>query len=135
MKPGERSGNADGRAGHEEDALDRAARRAHGAQDGDVVPLVLHQHDQAGDDVERRDQDDQRQDQEHDIALDRERGEKSLVALLPGLNMRSPGPTASSNAGQHFVDLLGLVDHHLDGARRRIRRRRNIPAPRRAACR
>ena len=32
--------------------------------------LVLHQHDQAGDDVERGDQDDQRQDQEHDVALD-----------------------------------------------------------------
>ena len=47
-----------------------AARRPHRAQDRDVAALVLHQHDHAGDDVEGRDEDDQRQDQEHDVALD-----------------------------------------------------------------
>ncbi len=39
--------------------------------------LVLHQHDQAGDDVERRHQDDQGQDQEHHIALDLQRVEEA----------------------------------------------------------
>ena len=80
---GERAGDADRRARHQEDAHHRAARRAHGAQDGDVAALVLHQHDQAGDDVERGDQHDQRQDHEHDVALDLQRREEGLVALPP----------------------------------------------------
>ena len=45
--------------------------------------LVLHQHDQAGDDVERSHQHDQRQDEEHHVALDLERAEEGLVALPP----------------------------------------------------
>ena len=81
---GDRSDNADGRAGHEEDALDGASRRTHGAQDRDVVRLVLHQHDHAGNDIEGGDEDDERQDEEHHVALDRERGEEGLVAALPG---------------------------------------------------
>src|SRR5258708_27251563 len=40
------------------------------AHDGDVTALVLHQHDQAGNDVERRHHDDQGEDKEHHIALD-----------------------------------------------------------------
>ena len=62
---------------------DRAAGGAHGAQDRDVTALAAHQHGDAGDDVERRDQDDQGQDQEHDVALDLERREEMRVQLLP----------------------------------------------------
>ncbi len=47
------------------------------------LALVLHQHDQAGDDVERRHQHDQRQDQEHHVALDLQRVEEGRVALPP----------------------------------------------------
>ncbi len=50
---------------------------AHGAQDRDIAALVLHQHDQAGNDVQRRDQHDQGQDQKLHVALGRERGSES----------------------------------------------------------
>ena len=115
QEAGERAGNADRRAGHEEDPLDGAARRAHGAQDGDVVALVLHQHDKARNDVERRDQDDHGQDQEHDVALDRERAEESLVALLPGLNCEAgTGGVAAAPSVMSSI-AIGIVDHDLDG--------------------
>ena len=69
--------------------------------------LVLHQHDQAGDDVEGRDQDDQRQDQEHDVALDLERVEEARVRLLPVEHAvlraerasRSARPTSRTRSG------------------------------------
>ena len=55
--------HADAHAGDQEDAHHRAARGAHGAQDGDVGRFVLHQHVEARDDVERGHHDDQPQDQ------------------------------------------------------------------------
>ena len=55
----------------------------HGAQDGDVPRLVLHQHHHARDDVEGSDQDDQGQDQEHHVALDVERADQCRIGLLP----------------------------------------------------
>ena len=73
----------DRRAGDEKDAHDRAPRRAHGAEDCDGARLVLHQHDEAGDDVERSHQHDQRQNGEHHIALDRQHVEKAAVELAP----------------------------------------------------
>ena len=47
------------------------------------LAFVLHQHDQAGHDIERRHQHDQGQDQEHHVALDLERVEEGGVALAP----------------------------------------------------
>src|SRR5690606_16568948 len=81
--PRDRSDDADAGAAHQEDAHDHAARGAHGPQHRDVAPLVLHQHDQAGDYVERRHQDDQGEDQEHDVALDLKRVEEAGVGPLP----------------------------------------------------
>src|SRR3546814_18012127 len=74
---------ADAGAGYEEDSQDHAARHADRPGDGDSPALVLHQHDLAGNDVERGDDDDQRQDQEHDVALDLERGEETRIDTLP----------------------------------------------------
>src|SRR3546814_8280512 len=49
----------------------------------DVASLVLHQHDQAGNDVERGHHDDQGENQEHDVALHLERVDEGRVGLLP----------------------------------------------------
>ena len=77
------------------------------------LALVLHQHDQAGDDVERRDQDDQRQDEEHDVALDLERREEGAVALPPvGEHDRALGRLVDGRA--RLVDAVGVVEEHLD---------------------
>ena len=56
--------------------------------------LVLHQHDEAGDDVERRHQDDQRQDQEHHIALDFAAASNRLEFMSCQVMMRANGPAA-----------------------------------------
>src|SRR6185437_7335414 len=82
-KAEEGADEADAGTSENEDAQDRAPRRTHGAEDRDVAPLILHHHDHAGDDVERRDEDDQRQDQEHDVALDLDGVEEAEIALLP----------------------------------------------------
>ena len=87
QKASQGAGNADRGSGHEKDPLHAAARGPHGAQDGDVMPLILYQHDEARNDIEGGDQDDERQDQEHHIALDSERAEEGLVALLPRLDI------------------------------------------------
>ena len=57
--------------------------RAHGAQDAYVAALVLHQHDQPRRDVERGNDDDDSENQEHHVALDLERTEERGVALAP----------------------------------------------------
>ena len=97
---GQRADHADRGAAEQEDAQDRAAARAHGAQDGDVAALVLHQHDQAGDDVEGGDQDDQRQDQEHDVALDLHELEEAAIGVLPVGDAQRP-------FGQRLADGIG----------------------------
>ena len=51
---GQRADHADAGARDQEHAHDGALGGAHGAQDADLAALVLHQHDQAGDDVEGR---------------------------------------------------------------------------------
>ena len=88
-------------AAEEEHAQDRAAGGAHGAHDGDVAALALHQHGDAGDDVEGGDQDDQGQDQEHHVALDLERGEEmaSWAAASRPAGRRSP-MRAAGRAGR-----------------------------------
>src|SRR5262249_10582405 len=75
--------HANRRPGDQEYAHDRTLRRTHGAQDGDVLPLVLYEHDQSRDDVKRSDEHDKRQDQEHYIAFNLKRVEKCRVALTP----------------------------------------------------
>src|SRR6185437_2455435 len=62
QKTRERADDADARDGNEEDAHHRASRRDYGAQNGDVVALVLHQNDEARHDIERSDQDYQGED-------------------------------------------------------------------------
>src|SRR5712675_2307700 len=47
------------------------------------APLVLHHHDHAGDNIECGDDDNQRQDQEHDVALDLDGIEQARIRLLP----------------------------------------------------
>src|SRR4029077_11208575 len=77
QQPRDRTDDADAGAAQKEDAQNHAAGRTHGAQDRDVAALVLHEHDHRRDDVERRYQDDQGQDQEHDVAFDLNRGEET----------------------------------------------------------
>ena len=75
--------------------------------------LVLHQHDQPGDDVERRDEHDQGQDDEHDVALDLERREEGAVALAPvGQDHRPLGGHLDRLA--RLVDAVGVVEEDLD---------------------
>ena len=105
--------HADRGAGDQEHAHDRALRRAHGAQDGDVAALVLHQHDQAGDDVERRHQHDQRQDQEHHVALDLQRVEEGRVALPPVDHEDRPLRGLGDELPE-ARDLVGIVGVDLD---------------------
>ena len=109
----DRSDDADGRSGDEEHAHHGTARRTHGAQDRDVLRLVLHQHDQAGDDVERGHQHDQREDQEHHVALDFERAEEGAVALAPvGHEDRPACRLVDGGAG--LVYPVGIVEIDLD---------------------
>ena len=66
-----------------------------------------------GDDVERRDQHDQRQDEEHDVPLDLERGEEGAVALAPvGEQDRPLGRLLDRRA--RLVDPVGVVEEDLD---------------------
>ena len=107
-EPGERADHADRSAGDQEHPHDRALRGAHGAQDRDIAALVLHQHDQAGDDVQRRDQDDQGQDQEHHVALDLQRIEERRIALPP-VDQEYRPPAASVTDLRKASILSGLV--------------------------
>jgi len=115
-KAGQRAHDADRRADDQEDAQHRAARRAHGAQDGDVLSLVLHEHCQPRDDVEGRHHDDQRQNDEEDIFLDLQRVEKGLVALAPvGDDDRALDRLFDVEA--EIVHLLRIGDEGLDDGR------------------
>ena len=60
---------------------DRAARGAQRPQDTDVLGLFHDDHDQHRGDVERRDQHDHGQDQEHHVALDLERVEEGRAVF------------------------------------------------------
>ncbi len=112
-KPAIVPSDADRGAGDQEHPHDRAAGRAHGAQDRDVARLVLHEHDQPGDDVERRHQHDQRQDQEHHVALDLECGEEGAVSLAPvGQHDRPLRRLLDGEPG--LVDPVGIVEEDLD---------------------
>ena len=110
---GDSADNADCRTRHEEDAHDRPGGRAHGAQNGDVASLVLHQHDQAGNDVECGDEDDQRQDHEHDVALDLQRREEGLVDLSP-VGEKDLPPRRRLDLRPELVDIIRVADEQLD---------------------
>src|SRR5262245_59352300 len=62
---GQRADHANGRSRNQEHAQDSALGGAHGAEYADLAALVFHQHDEAGDDVEGRHHDDDREDDEH----------------------------------------------------------------------
>ena len=64
--------------------------------------------------LKRGDQDDQRQDDEHHVALDLEHGEEALVALPPvgeTVGCGCPPAFMSASTGRH---VLGVVDDHLE---------------------
>src|SRR5262245_63800889 len=78
-----------------------------------MAALVLDQHDQAGRDVEGRDNHDDRQDQEHHVAFDLQRIEEGGVALPPiDHEDRSAGGLGDEPA--EAIDLVRLVDINLD---------------------
>src|SRR5712691_1212533 len=104
-KPGERADDADRSAAQDEDAQHHAARGAHRAQDGYVAALVLHHHDHAGDDVEGGDQDDQRQDQEHHVALDLDGIDDARIGVLPV----EDADMAAERGRYHTGFLTGMV--------------------------
>src|SRR5262249_15351682 len=110
---GDRADDADGGAGDQKHAHHRALGRPHGAQDGDVVAFVLHQHDQAGDDVERGYHHDQSEDQEHHVALDLERAEEGAVALAPIDHEDRPAGGLAHLAAE-LIDPIGIGGVDLD---------------------
>ncbi len=62
---------------------------------------------------ERRDQNDQRQDHEHHIALDLERREERLVAVAPVGDEDLPLGSVLDRLAQ-IVDHIGMFDEDLD---------------------
>src|SRR5262249_37588325 len=82
-EPYDRPDHPDGSAGNQEYTHDRTLGCTHCAQDGNVLPFILDQHDQSGNDVERSDQHDQRQNKEHHVALDLQSVEERRIALSP----------------------------------------------------
>ena len=107
----QRADDADQRALDDEDRRGCSRRRAQRAQDRDVGLLVGDHHHLRGDDVERRDGDDQRQDDEHDALLDRDRAEEIGVAQRPvahlGVDRHAARSSsrATSRRGEHVVEL------------------------------
>src|SRR5262249_53689480 len=110
----DRADHADRGAGHHEYPHDRALGHAHGAQNADIATLVLHQHDQAGGNVERRHDHDDRQDEEHYVALDLQRIEEGGVTLPPVDQKDRPAGGLGDELAVG-VDLIGIVDIDLDG--------------------
>jgi hypothetical protein len=109
----QRAHHADAGPCNEEHAQDRALGGAHGAQDADLAALVLHQHDEAGDDVEGGHHDDDRQDDEHHVALHLEHREEAGVALAPVDETQRRD--AQLLHGRHrFLDSLRVLHHHLE---------------------
>ena len=112
-EPDQGAGNANAGAAEEEDAQHHAAGRSHRTQDRYVAPLVLHQHNLAGNDVESCDHDDQRKDQEHDIPLDLNGIEESRVRSLP-IDEAVSRPGGSQDRCREPVDAIWVIDHHFD---------------------
>src|SRR5690606_7799727 len=106
---GYRAGNANGSARHQEYAHHRATGCAHSPQDRDIVPLVLHQHDKAGNDVQRSNKNDKRQDHEHDIAFDFQRREECLIALAP-VDKRELTSRGLFHRCAHRIHLVRIID-------------------------
>src|SRR6185369_1312580 len=98
---GERADDPRRRALDDEDRHDRARRRAERTQDRDVGALVGHGHDEGRDEVERRDRDDQRQDDEHQALFDLDGGEPVAVRARP---------VAHRDAGAEALGELGADD-------------------------
>jgi hypothetical protein len=84
------------------------SRGAHGAQNGDIAALVLHEHDQARNDVQRGDQHDQGQDQKHDVALDLKCGEKGR-GTPPPVDKEHRPPGGVCHRPSEVVDPVGLA--------------------------
>ena len=82
-------------------------------------PLSFTSMIQAGDDVQRCDQYDQRKDQEHHIPLDRQGAKKAGIHLLPidQAGCGSGGALYGRPPGGNFI---GLGDHHFDALNRVI---------------
>ena len=107
--------HADQRAAEEEDPQDRALGQAHRAQDADVAALVLHQHDEARDDVHRR-RSARGRDRITNITLSSTVSAAGTRPRRPSRSRRSArGPGGvQDRRGRCVVDRVGVVDHDLD---------------------
>src|SRR6201999_171601 len=105
--------HADRGASDQEHTHDRSLRGTHGTQDRDIAALVLHQHDQPRHDVQRCDQHDHGEDQEHHIALDLERVEEGGVTPPPVHQKDRPSGGFGHGLAE-TVDLVGIVGKNLD---------------------
>ena len=79
---------------------------AHRSQNGDVAPLVVHQHALPGNDVEPRNRHDQQQEHEHERLFDPDGLKQFAVVLLPGLHRQRSIAVAQffgEAVGQHRI--------------------------------
>ena len=107
----------DRRALDHEDAHDRARARAERAQDRDVGALVGDRHHQRGDEVERGDRDDQRQDDEHQALLDLHRGEPVAVRAASSRARGPAGPRLCASSAATAARLVQVLQAQLHAGR------------------
>ena len=83
------------------------------------LPLVLHQHDQARNDVQRGHQHDQGEDQEHHVAFDLKCGEKGRGTPAP-IDQEHRPPGGVCHRPSEFIDPVGAgFDEDFDRGSRR----------------
>ena len=101
--------NADNRALDHEDRHDLTRRGADGAQDGDVRPLVVHHHDQGGDDVECRHGHDHQQQQADHGFFHFHGTEQAALGVGPVIR-RVPGTQAGRDLFRHLGRRVQVLD-------------------------
>src|SRR5574337_609302 len=108
--------DAGGRPLHDEDAHDRSRARAQRAQDRDVGALVGDGHHQRRHQIERRDRDDQRQDDEHQPLLDLHRVEPVAVGSRPVAHQQPGAEPARERIG-HLARRVQVAQPQLHAGR------------------
>jgi hypothetical protein len=117
-RPTDRAGDAEGHAGHEEDAQDRGLAGPHGAQDADVAALVLHQHDDARDDVQAAMATTNIRMMPHRMARSTCRASKKLWFLSVQSLTLPPGTGRGRQQRLDQSRRIRVVDHDLDASTR-----------------
>ena len=113
------AGDADERAAHQEDAQHRAGRGAQRAQHRDVAALVLHQHDQRRDHVERGHQHDHAKHDEHGVLLHLQHADDGVVGVAPvAQQQRAPVQDLRAARAAASATRSGSVDTDLDAGDR-----------------